>query len=273
MDRLSALPWAQEQSSLGIFISRALRYGDAQSLCAASRTIKARGARHGDADATLTRLCAQVHVLTSVEAECRARWCVEGEQAVLAHIARSQNGWGRLQRWGEVRAPVGTWEGVTTNAQGRVTEIELNDKNLRGARGVLNRSATNKVTMMCDRAGPSLDETLRLLAPLAPKLAYLILGGNELGGTITAGIAAFTKLTLLDLCEMDLEGECICVSCVSPVPTRSGAGSNQKKRNKTHTRNVPGAFLRTGAIPESVGGLSSLQTLDLGFNGLSGMSV
>ena len=142
MDRLSALPWAQEQSSLGIFISRALRYGDAQSLCAASRTIKARGARHGDADATLTHLCAQVHVLTSVEAECRARWCVEGEQAVLAHIARSQNRWGRLQRWGEVRAPVGTWEGVTTNAQGRVTEIGLYDKNLRGARGVLSHIIT-----------------------------------------------------------------------------------------------------------------------------------
>ena len=91
------------------------------------------------ADATLTHLCAQVHVLTSVEAECRARWCVEGEQVALAHIARSQNGWDELQRWGDVRAPVGTWEGVTTNAQGRVTKIDLRLKNLRGARIVLNQ--------------------------------------------------------------------------------------------------------------------------------------
>ena len=54
-------------------------------------------------------------------------------------MARSQNGWNRLQRWGDMRAPVSTWEGVTTNAQGRVTKIDLRNKNLRGARIVLNQ--------------------------------------------------------------------------------------------------------------------------------------
>ena len=32
-------------------------------------------------------------------------------------------------------------------------------------------------------------------------------------------------------------------------------------------------FLCTGTIPDSIEGLSSLQTLDLSYNGLSGMSV
>ena len=46
-------------------------------------------------------------------------------------------------------------------------------------------------------AGPPLPETLRLLAPLAPTLESLSLGGNKLGGTITDDIAAFAQLTRL----------------------------------------------------------------------------
>ena len=57
------------------------------------------------------------------------------------------------------------------------------------------------------RTGPSLPETLQLLAPLASTLEKLILGGNKLGGTITTDIAAFTKLTQLVLWDMDLEGK------------------------------------------------------------------
>ena len=70
------------------------------------------------------------------EEETRARWCVEREQTALVRIARSGNGWDRLQDWGNLRAPVGTWEGVTTNAQGRVTRIEHPGKILRGTHGV-----------------------------------------------------------------------------------------------------------------------------------------
>ena len=80
----------------------------------------------------------QTRVLTNAKEETRARWCVDREQTALVRIARSGNGWDRLQSWGNLRAPVGTWQGVTTNAQGRVTQIELpsNLKNLRGARAV-----------------------------------------------------------------------------------------------------------------------------------------
>ena len=57
------------------------------------------------------------------------------------------------------------------------------------------------------RAGPPLDETVRLLVPLASTLEKLNLGGNKLGGTITDDIATFTKLTQLTLNEMSLDGE------------------------------------------------------------------
>ena len=54
--------------------------------------------------------------------------------------------------------------------------------------------------------GPSLDETLRMLKPLAPTLETLVLNDNKLGGTITYDMTAFTQLTYLNLRGMDLEG-------------------------------------------------------------------
>ena len=56
------------------------------------------------------------------------------------------------------------------------------------------------------RTGPPLDETLRMLLPLAPTLEKLALGGNELGGTITDDIASFAKLNELHLAHMGLKG-------------------------------------------------------------------
>ena len=66
--------------------------------------------------------------------------------------------------------------------------------------------ARKKFERRLAHTGPSLPETLQLLAPLASTLEQLELGGNELGGTVTPDIAAFTKLTLLGLSSMGLEG-------------------------------------------------------------------
>ena len=59
---------------------------------------------------------------------------------------------------------------------------------------------------MCCRAGPPLHETIKLLSPLA-NLEELGLGGNELGGAITADVAVFAKLKKLGLNNMGLDGE------------------------------------------------------------------
>ena len=45
-----------------------------------------------------------------------------------------------------------------------------------------------------------------MLKPLTPTLECLDLRGNQLRGTITDDIAAFTKLSYLDLQGMDLKG-------------------------------------------------------------------
>ena len=44
------------------------------------------------------------------------------------------------------------------------------------------------------------------------------------------------------------------------------SGEKHRKKIKAHTRNVPRAFLCTGVIPASIGGLINLQTLDLSYN-------
>jgi len=59
--------------------------------------------------------------------------------------------------------------------------------------------------MLCC-TGPPLPETLKLLAPLA-NLEELNLGGNKLGGAITADAAAFANLKKLVLYEMGLDGK------------------------------------------------------------------
>ena len=60
--------------------------------------------------------------------------------------------------------------------------------------------------MPARRTGPPLPELLILLAPLAKTLEKLFLNWNKLGGTITADIAAFGKLTELCLVDMALRG-------------------------------------------------------------------
>ena len=59
--------------------------------------------------------------------------------------------------------------------------------------------------MLCC-AGSPLPEALKLLAPLA-NLEELSLGGNALGGTLTANVAVFKKLKKLDLHHMGLDGK------------------------------------------------------------------
>ena len=55
-------------------------------------------------------------------------------------------------------------------------------------------------------AGPPLPEALKLLVPLV-NIEELSLGGNKLGGTITADVQVFKKLKKLGLSNMGLNGK------------------------------------------------------------------
>ena len=87
------------------------------------------------------------------------------------------------------------------------TKLDFSDCYLGGACVVITgHTAQKRIEKRIARAGPSLPETLQLLAPLASTLEVLDLGHNKLGGTVTPDIAVFTKLTKLRLSSMGLEG-------------------------------------------------------------------
>jgi Leucine-rich repeat (LRR) protein len=77
-------------------------------------------------------------------------------------------------------ADLGEWEGVTVDAEGRVTELELDGNGL---------------------AGPLPSEVIQLSA-----LQVLSLGGNKLTGAIPAELGQLTALTMLDLFGNQLTG-------------------------------------------------------------------
>lgn len=87
----------------------------------------------------------------------------------------------------------------------KLTLLDLSDVGLTGALQHPNLN-DDPLSRQKRRAGPPLPETLRLLSPIASALEVLKLGGNTLGGTVPSDVAAFSKLTDLDLTSMGLTG-------------------------------------------------------------------
>ena len=71
-------------------------------------------------------------------------------------------------------------------------------------------------SMLCC-TGPPLPETLKLLAPLA-NLEVLSLGGNMLGGAITADVIVFANLKELVLSNMGLGGKPLSIRADRIIP-------------------------------------------------------
>ena len=84
-----------------------------------------------------------------------------------------------------------------------------------------NYTADAEIEKRITRAGPPLPETLRLLSPLATTLEKLDLTCNNIGGTITSDITAFTKLSELRLAARRLEGESRAGCAIRPRRSQS----------------------------------------------------
>ena len=152
------------------------------------------------------------------------------EALVALYNATGGPNWRRNNNWLS-DVPIGEWEGVTTDGNGRVIGLALSDNQLSG-------------------------EIPPELGNLA-NLTGLDLDGNELSGEIPPELGGLANLTELYISGSQLSGE---------IPPELGGLANPPEL----TRLALSRNQLRGEIPPELGNLATLQGLDLGYNQLSG---
>ena len=175
------------------------------------------------------------------------------DRDALVALYNSTNGnvWRNNDNWLS-QTPIGQWHGVTTDANGRVTKIDLRENQLSGwippELGNL-----SKLEWLYLR-----DNQLRRQIP--PELASLstleglVLHGNRLRGQIPPELGNLSNLHSLDLSRNQLGGQ---------IPPELGNLSNLENLALYETQ-------LDGQIPPELGNLAKLQNLALSDNQLSG---
>ena len=149
-------------------------------------------------------------------------------------------------------APIGQWHGVTTDSQGRVTELNLTSNQLKGEIPPELANLTNLEVLAL--GGNELTGPIPTWLGGLTNLEELHLWENELTGTIPAELSSLTKLQGLDLSANHLTGG---------IPPQLGNLSNLQELY------LWGNGL-AGTIPSELGSLTKLQRLSLSDNQLTG---
>ena len=198
-------------------------------------------------------LLAAVALWAGLAAAAAAQGNAASDRAALEALydATGGPGWTDSTNW-KTSAPIGEWFGVSTDAAGRVTRLELPGNGLTGPipdalgnlvnLGVLNLGG-NALT------GPIPSELGRLV-----NLEWLGLWDNELTGPVPAWLGNLTGLRELHLGDNALTG---------PIPSELGRLVNLEELSL-------GGNELTGPVPAWLGNLTGLRSLDLGGNALTG---
>ena len=151
-------------------------------------------------------------------------------------------------------APLGEWQGVSTNDDGRVIELYSVYNGLSGELpaelGSLSKLTQLDVTGDGVRLGGEIPAELGSLS----NLELLDLSDNDLSGEIPAELGSLSNLRDLSLGNNELSGE---------IPPELGSLSNLTLLQLPYNA-------LSGEIPPELGGLSKLTQLDLRDNELSG---
>ena len=149
-------------------------------------------------------------------------------------------------------APLGEWEGVTTDDDGRVIGLSLSGYRLIGKIPAELGSLSNLEILDLNKNGLS-GEIPAELGSLS-NLTELYLGNNELSGEIPAELGSLSNLTELYLNKNELSGE---------IPAELGSLANLEYLSLS-------VNWLSGEIPAELGSLSNLTHLYLRQNDLSG---
>ena len=186
------------------------------------------------------------------------------ERAALEALYRATDGpnWRNSDNW-LTDAPLGQWYGVTVNARGRVTRLDLAGRWDSDAQEPVPHGLTGPIPpelgQLTSLTRLDLDAN-RLSGPVPPELGqlasleWLDLGDNLLSGPIPSELGRLSELTGLDLWDNSLSG---------PIPPEFGQLASLITLNL-------GDNSLSGSIPAEFGQLSTLEYLQLGGNSLSG---
>ena len=183
---------------------------------------------------------------------------VQGEadlmRGALIALYESTDGpnWKQNENWLS-DAPFEDWYGVSTDAEGRVTQLSLVDNRLRGTipRQIENLKTLRRLWLYSNElSGPIPPELGNL-----PELTHLGLSSNDLSGPIPPELGRLTSLTTLWLTFNDLSG---------PIPSELG-----------NLASLEVAWIYnnqlSGPIPPELGELTQLTDLQLQANALTGV--
>ena len=173
-------------------------------------------------------------------------------EALLAlYNATGGANWTNNTKW-LTTAPIGQWRGVTTDSQGRVTELNLTSNQLKGE--IPTELADLASLKLLDLGGNELTGPIPTWLSSLTNLEELYLWENELTGTIPAELGRLSNLGQLSLSGNQLTGQ---------IPAELGNLSNLQELY------LWGNGL-TGTIPSELGSLTKLQQLSLSDNQLTG---
>ena len=196
--------------------------------------------------------------------------------------------------------PLGAWHGVTTDANGRVTELVLTWNQLSGSIPVELGSLSNlqELYLYYNQLSGSIPAELGSLANLREldlsnnqlsgsiptelgnlvNLEGLSLNHNELSGSIPEELGSLANLTLLWLYANQLSGsipeELSILANLETLILNSNQLSGTIPTELGSLSNLTGLYLwgnqLSGSIPEELGSLANLESLNLSSNQLSG---
>ncbi len=178
---------------------------------------------------------------------------VADDRAALVALYEATDGpnWTDKENWSSA-APLGEWYGVTTDDNGRVTNLNLTDNSLQGTIPVELGQLTNLTEL--DLSSNQLTGAIPVELGQLTKLTWLDLRDNQLTGAIPVELGQLTNLRGLHLDVNTLTG---------PIPTGLGQLTNLTYLYLSWNQ-------LTGAIPVELGQLTNLTTLWLSSNQLTG---
>ncbi|SMO50641.1 leucine-rich repeat domain-containing protein [Gracilimonas mengyeensis] len=176
---------------------------------------------------------------------------VEADSLALVAMYNATGGpnWNNNNNW--LDGPLSTWEGVTTNAFGRVVELSLQYNYLSGQ--IPSEIGDLDVLRILNLYGNNLSGSIPVEIGQIKRLIYISLGGNEFSDSIPEELVYLTHLESLNLSYNDLEGTL--AEGFSNLPlTYLNLSSNQLDRQ----------------VLDVVHDITSLESLYLGYNNFGG---